>query len=60
MLDNWLGSHTEGLEIPSSSPVFSLENNFFKIEDKVSLKNLGSVYYCITVQVSVNHGVTVK
>ena len=51
---------TRGLRFGSrSSGFFTQKINFFKIEDKLSSKNLSpeiAVNYCKTVQVSVNHG----
>ena len=58
----WVRSRAWKPEVSGSNPVvvvFSLKNPFFKIEDKLSSKNLSpeiAVNYCKTVQVSVNHG----
>ena len=49
-------------EVLGSNPVVAVYHSkilFFKIEDKISSKNLSpeiAVNYCKTVQVSVNHG----
>ena len=58
----WVRSRAWKPEVSGSNPVvavFSLKYTFFKIEDKLSSKNLSpeiAVNYCKTVQVSVNHG----
>ena len=58
----WVRSRALKPEVSGSNPVivvFHSKSPFFKIEDKLSSKNLSpeiAVNYCKTVQVSVNHG----
>ena len=50
---------TRGFRFEPVGAVFRSKITFFKIEDKLSSKNLSpeiAVNYCKTVQVSVNHG----
>ena len=58
----WVRSRAWKPEVSGSNPVVAVFHSkilFFKIEDKLSSKNLSpeiAVNYCKTVQVSVNHG----
>ena len=62
VIAEWVRSRAWNSKVSDSNPVVVVihsKNTFFKIEDKLSSKNLSpeiAVNYCKTVQVSVNHG----